>query len=131
MAQLGDNVKSCLFHLCQSVYRHVQAEHLAVAYNENEEIRDAAHMLCALAFVPVDHVVEHFDSLLQQVPEEFLPVADYFEENYVRSIKARGRRRAVPPRYHPKLWNQYDKFCNGFNVPIISRKGGTTGFRRL
>jgi len=35
-------------------------------------------------------------------------VADNFETTYVRGARARGRRREKPPRYEPKLWNQYD-----------------------
>lgn len=28
-----------------------------------------------------------------------------FQQNYVRGQRARGRRRAVPPRFPPQLWN--------------------------
>lgn len=52
----GNVVKACLFHLSQSVYRHVQSEGLQKKYAEDADIRDGVHMLCALAFVPVEDV---------------------------------------------------------------------------
>ena len=36
-------------------------------------------MMCAIAFVPTDDVIASFDVLCDELPEEFLPVADYFE----------------------------------------------------
>ena len=35
-------------------------------------------------------------------------VATYFEENYVSGRRGRGRRRAVPARYHLSKWNCYE-----------------------
>ena len=48
-AVFGKNiVKCCLFHLCQSVYRHVVDEGLKTLYNDKEDrrIKIATHMLC-------------------------------------------------------------------------------------
>ena len=42
-------------------------------------IRDAAHSMCALSFVPA----ELFDELHPEFPEEFSPVATYFEVSYI------------------------------------------------
>lgn len=107
---IGDVVRACLFHLCQSVYRRIQAEGLQERYNDEEDrsIKQATQMMCATAFVPVDRVLEFFDAFMDDAPEDFIPVADYFEVTYVRGKKAQGRRKAVNARYPPKLWNQYD-----------------------
>jgi len=65
-------------------------------------------MLCGLAFVPPAEVPRLIDLVRDEVPDDLLPVADYFETTYVRCARARGRRREKPPRYEPELWNQYD-----------------------
>jgi hypothetical protein len=43
-------------------------------------------MTGALAFVPPEKVVETFDVLLEQVPDEYMPIAEYFEVNYFFNI---------------------------------------------
>jgi len=62
--------------------------------------------LLALVFVR-EGVVDCFDELRGVAPENFLQVMDCFEETYVVGRRARGRRRAVPPRYPIQEWNQY------------------------
>jgi len=77
----GVEIHTCLFHLCQSLYRRIQAEGLQSKYNdsENRNIKITAQMTGALAFVPPEKVVETFDVLLEQVPDEYMPIAEYFE----------------------------------------------------
>jgi hypothetical protein len=53
----------CHFHLCQSVWRHVQQLGLQQQYSADEQVGMAVHMLPALAFVPEDHVVSMFEKL--------------------------------------------------------------------
>ncbi|XP_043465180.1 uncharacterized protein LOC122500349 [Leptopilina heterotoma] len=109
-AKIGNVVRLCLFHLCQNVYRRVQSEGLQEMYNSNNDarIREAMRTMCALAFVPSDDVPEFFDLFIDQAPQEFVSVAEYFEITYIRGKPARGRRRAIPARYDPALWNQYN-----------------------
>lgn len=104
-----DKVRLCFFHLRQTVFRRIQSEGLQEQYNHETDttIRDASKKMCALACVPPEHVSEYFDLLVDEIPEAFVDVAEYFEKNYIRGTTARGRRRAVPPAYHPSLWNQY------------------------
>ena len=59
--------------------------------------------MCALAFVPPEDVLRVFDAFYDGIPHAFVPVTDYFETTYIRGIRARGRRRAVRPRYEQKL----------------------------
>lgn len=88
-------------------------------------------MLCALAFVPINDVVDVFDCLAEEVPEKFLPFAEYFKQNYVRGITARGRRRAVAPPYPPKLWNQYDAVLNRFQRTNNLSEGWHNRFQKV
>lgn len=100
-------VKTCFFHLRQSLYRRIQQEGLQEAYNnpDDRSIKEAAQMMCATAFVPVEDVEEAFDIFMENCPDDFTVIADYFEINYIRGKPGRGRRKATQPRYAPALWN--------------------------
>lgn len=106
----GIPVTCCFFHLAQAVYRHVQGEGLQGRYNDPDDrsIKIYTHMLLALAYVPEPEVVRVYEDLLEDAPAEIKPVYHYFDRTYVRGVPARGRRRAVLPRYAPTTWNQYD-----------------------
>lgn len=79
---LGKIVYCCLFHLCQSVFRRVQTK-----YDENDcSIKQDMQMMCDLAFVPPDRVPEFFDIFMDDVPEDFIHVADYFELHNIKKI---------------------------------------------
>jgi len=86
---IGVEIHACLFHLCQSLYRRIQAEGLQSQYNnpENRSIKIAAQMTGALAFVPPEKVVETFDELLEKVPDDYMPIAEYFEVIFYKCIQ--------------------------------------------
>lgn len=81
--EIGDVIRACFFHLSQSVWRQIQAHGLARWYNDPQDrsIRDAAHQLCALAFVPLHDVESIFDNFKATAPVAFQPILDYFEVN--------------------------------------------------
>ena len=74
-------VKACFFHLSQSIYRKVQAEGLQIQYAdaENEDVRTAARMMAAVAFFPLEDVIQVFDEYMDEITSEFVPIAEYFE----------------------------------------------------
>ena len=108
-------LSACFFHLGQSIYRHIQIEGLKVQYynHDNRSIKLGTHMMLALAFVPSDDVLHSFGLVRDEVDDLLLPIIDYFEKTYVSGIPARGRRRAVLPRYPIQLWNQYNATLSG------------------
>ena len=75
----------------------MQAEGLQQRYRDpdNRSIWEAAHSMCALAFVPDECVPEIFDMWYDEISNEFVPLAMYFETSYVRGVRTRGWRRAV------------------------------------
>ena len=107
-------VRYCFFHLGQSVYRRVQAEGLQEKYNDADDrsVKEGTHMLLALAFVPVSDLRPAFTGLYDELPDDLLPVADYFEEMYLFGRRGRGRRAAVLPRYPPAFWNTYESILH-------------------
>ena len=71
--------------------RRVQTEGLQTEYNDPDDrsVKEAVHMLFSLAFVPVDDVVAVYEELYDDIPEEVVPIASYFEETYVRGRRGR------------------------------------------
>lgn len=55
----------------------------------------------------------------------------YFGRTYVLGAPDRGRRRTVPPRYHPLLWNQYDAILTNQSKTNNSSEGWHNRFRLL
>lgn len=115
------DVRYCFFHLGQSLYRHrhIQKEGLQRTYNDDQDrrIKKHTHMVLSLAFVPIADVPTAFRKLSQAWREEddFKPIMKYFHTFYVNGTPGRTRtaaagssRASVPPRYSPRIWNQYD-----------------------
>lgn len=96
----------------------MQHEGLQRQYNDpgDRSIKIGVHMICAIAFVPINNVQQCFEDLEAEIPEEVLPIYKYFEETYIKGRPAVARRgrgrpaqpRYLPPRYPPALWSQYD-----------------------
>lgn len=109
------SVSCCFFHLKQSTYRKIQSEGLQTAYNDpdNRELKIQTSMLLGLAFVPLEDLENNFEILREELVDELLPISDYLEQVYIIGVRARGRRRATPPRYCPIKWNQYEATLNG------------------
>ena len=95
-------VLGCLFHLCKSVYRHVQSLGLQEQYLVDEEFRVNIKMIPALAFVPPDDIIPAFQALSQHCEGNEEHILDYFEVNYIGELQ-RGRRRN--PLFAHIMWN--------------------------
>ena len=67
-------------------------------------------MLPSLAFVPEIDVIDCFNILMQDFPENAISVANYFENNYIGRKLPNGSRRA--PLYPIRLWNMFTRVGN-------------------
>lgn len=125
----------CYFHLKQSSYRKVQAVGLTRAYCDKDDctVRHFIHMMCSLAFVPVEDVVAAYRALTAEAPETpgIQEYVEYFGETYVIGIPARGRRRGVAPRYQPRLWNVYQATLDGKAATNNAEEGWHNRFAQL
>ena len=83
----------CMFHLGQNIYRHVQSEGLQSDYQDpsDDSVRKATHMLLSLAFLPPADVIDGFQKLQDVVPNSMTPILKYFDLNYLRGRRRRGR----------------------------------------
>lgn len=129
------DIELCFFHLKQSEYRHIQELGLQVAYcnPDDSTVRDFCHMLAALAYVPVRHVKAAFVALKDVAPEipKIPDLIEYFGVTYVVGVPGAGRRRAVPPRYCPKLWNIYEATLEGRAATNNASEGWHNRFAHL
>ena len=107
------NVKGCFFHLSKNIWKRIVNNGLKVFYVENNEFEIQMRMVSALAFIPVDEVLNSFYDLEIFIRDNFDGVVgvddvlDYFEDNYI-GRQRRGRPRAIPP-FPIELWNMFDR----------------------
>lgn len=108
----NSTVSGCLYHFSQAIWRQVVNLGLKVRFTEDVVIRNDIQRLMGLPFIPLDNIEEVFDYLLEISHDDVQDLMTYFETTYLRGRPARGRRRAVPPRFPPQLWNVYERVLN-------------------
>lgn len=96
-------VKGCLFHLGQAIYRNVQAKGLQTMYQNDEACEEFVKMVIALAYVPVEDVKYAFNQLKKEQfyrdnKAKLSPLLDYVKNTWFGDIE---------------LWNHYDTVLTG------------------
>ncbi|KAK0417728.1 hypothetical protein QR680_013173 [Steinernema hermaphroditum] len=122
-------LKGCLFHLGQSVYRYVSKKGYVNFYNQvDSEFRKLIRSLVALSLLPLDTVEEGFQELTSRIPN--LPPAErdaaftvfaYFATTYISRFNRQG---PVPPRFPMDTWNSYEAYGRRtvWEIESITRK---------
>ena len=105
-------IQGCFYHLSQAIYRKVQNEGLQVQYQNDVDLNMCIRSMAALAFVPVNDIVESFETFSDNIPEVAQPVVDYFEDTYIGRQQRRGRRN---PRFPHTMWSIHERVVN--NLP--------------
>lgn len=109
-------VTGCYFHLTQSVIRKVNEIGMKVDYQNDDALRTFVRCLPALAFVPINDVVEAFDLLAENMVQhdKMNELLSFFEHTYVRGRRLRGRGETYgPPLFDITLWNQHAASTDG------------------
>lgn len=65
----NSQIKGCLFHFTQSIWRQTVMKGLKRQYTEVPEIRNVIQRLLALPFIPVQDVFDVFDETASNIPE--------------------------------------------------------------
>ena len=79
----------CFFHLSQNVYRRVQLNGLQERSANDAQLALAIRMLPALAFVPIGDVVNYFEELEDNFPDEAEPILTYCNNSQCYRVFAR------------------------------------------
>lgn len=109
----------CHFHHSQNFWRHVQAVGLQTVYNENADFAFQLRLLMALAYVPVDSVVEAYEELVSTPffaePNEHKDAIEslltYFQKTYIYDFDRFGKKK--PPLFPVNLWNVFELTLSG------------------
>ena len=118
----------CFYHFSQCIFRQVQSNVLLTEYNDNE-FSLFIWCLSALAFVPLDDVVNSFDALIDAgYNDQAQPVVNYFEDNFIGRPDRRGIRKQ--PIFSIASWNVYDRVLESLPRTNNSVEGWHNGFQR-
>ena len=119
-------IKGCLFHLSQNVYKHVQSLGLQERYAQDAQFCLKVKHLTALGFVPTGDVFDGFELLADG---NFLADAggllDYFEEYYIGRKRPTGERRVS--LFPPRVWNVHERALRALPRTNNDAEGYGTG----
>lgn len=116
VAQLDPNIdiKGCFYHLSSNVWKHIQQFGYQQRYNDDQEFALHTRMICAVAFLPPDDVVEGFEQLADLIRETYDnqmdDILEYFEDTYIGRYRRNAPRR--PPMFSLNLWNMFHRTYN-------------------
>lgn len=123
-------IHGCFFHFTQNIWRHVQTVGLQTVYTNDENFALKIRLLIALAFVPVDNVIEAYAQLIEteffsednqsEHTEAIQNLLAYFQSTYIYRISIRNGNRQKP-LYDIGIWNVYENTLAGkYNHLFIS-----------
>ncbi len=131
-------VRGCFFHLGQSLWRRIPGDTELVSHykdvDNDSEWPLKIRKLLALAFVPVDYVVNAFEELMKtnfyRNNEEVLDgIISYFEWNWVGKRLRSGNKRS--PKHPISLLSQYDATLEGLPKTNSAIEGWHRAFSSL
>lgn len=118
------HVHGCMFHFCQSIWRHIQHIGLQQRYASDADFALNIRQIMALAFIPSHDVRDTFDQLCEtefwngnENNEDFDKIQDllnYFEMTYI-GINTRTQSKRRKCLFEPDLWSSYESTITGEN----------------
>lgn len=128
-----------MFHLTQNIWKFTVNKGLKTDFNENSGVRNIIRRLLALPFVPIEDVNDTFDIIISEVDDgmdddivaKLEEVFRYVDRIYIRGVPARGRQRAVAPRFAPPIWNVYNLVLNKIQRSTNAVEGWHSRWQRI
>lgn len=104
-------ISGCFFHLSSNVWKKIQSIGLQDHYNNDAEFALHLRMICALAFLPPDDVINVFERLTDLIQDQYGEEAnlliDYFESTYIGRFRRNAPRAA--PMFQLRMWNMFHR----------------------
>jgi hypothetical protein len=103
-------VIGCHFHLGQSFYRNICEKGLKRDYDTDPDFSASTRTLLALAFVPLDRVIEFFEHIVDEdiIPLKAASMITYFEDTYIGKLSSSRSGRRKKPMFPMNTWNCYE-----------------------
>ncbi|XP_018494422.1 uncharacterized protein LOC108864036 [Galendromus occidentalis] len=109
-------IQGCFFHLVKNIKLRVAQEGLWSRYTNDDDFALKARMIAALAFVPPSELDNAVAELSPVLPEELIPVLNYFEDIYIgrmNRIRADGTVDRRTPQFPVEMWSVYQRTLDG------------------
>ena len=82
----GVNIKGCVFHWTQAVWRRVQEYGLVTAYRQQQPIHTYIRQLLALPFLPSAHIRDAFTSLRDRAnTNQLMELVSYMDRQWFQN----------------------------------------------
>lgn len=97
----------------KNTWKQIGAKGCAAQYNNCQKFQNLVSMMCALAFVPVDEIIQLWCDVIEpemyrmedELTAEMDDYIDYFIDTYLGKVGRNGRR--GKPRIKHELWNVF------------------------
>ena len=113
-------IYGCYFHLSQSFFRKVQQKGLFIKYVTQPSFKKCFLMTQALAYLPIEDVIEGFIVLKNFATDkciEYLDFLNYIEENYIGAVDKNKKRKK--PRFEISTWNIHNRILKNCQLLLI------------
>ena len=108
---LQTDISDCFFHLSSNLWKHIQRAGLQERYMNDSQFGLLLRMIAALAFVPLQDVLNSFDEICivirNQNDRDADEVLDYFKDTYIGRFNRNAPRR--PPLFPIELLNMFNQ----------------------
>lgn len=106
-------ISGCYFHYVQSMWRNVSTKGLIPLFNNDPAVTLGYRRIKALPFLKLNHVIRGFKLIANEVPSNFKPLNDFFEEYYIGKLVNNSNSMRVKPNFPKELWNVYERTLEG------------------
>ncbi|CAI6344403.1 unnamed protein product [Macrosiphum euphorbiae] len=108
------NVHGCYYHLTKNFRKKMGDIGMISNYNNDANFSVMVKMIISLAFVPIEDLDVATDLLADDLPDDIVPLLEWFEEYYIGRKNRRkvGRR---SPQFPPEIWNLYQRVLTNQN----------------
>ena len=104
------SICGCFFHYSQSEWRHVQFNGLTKKFfSFDPNFRLAFKKVQALAYIPIEGVIDGFLLIQKESPKSFNPILKWLENNYIGKLEGCSTTARKEPRFPIKVWNVYER----------------------
>ena len=115
-------ISGCFFHFAQANWRKVVDLGFRQRYVEDDLFAGSCRLLTALAFVPLNDVVDAFETVASSMADEMAPLITYYRQTYAGSYDRTSAfrdgkivilRTYNQPMFPPQYWSVYQRVLDG------------------